>query len=249
MKSVTIKKAGIALGLGLVALLGVAREAEAQDEKSWGLDVGIERSSKYLFRGLDLLAGEPVDWGHAYFSTHGFAAYWYGYKGDIGDNGPNYFENDFGLDYTFGSDAAYMTVGAVTYTYADPEDFEDTTEIYAIAGLPGVLFSPTFSLYYDVDLYDGAYASLAFSHSADLGGGFSLTPSAAYGYSLGWTEKAFGFDEARNPNDILLGLNLAYAVGNLGLHAQAQKSIAMSALDTVGQGDLTVFTVGASYSF
>lgn len=58
MKSVTIKKAGIALGLGLVALLGVAREAQAQDEEL-GPRRGDSALGEYLFRGLDLLAGEP----------------------------------------------------------------------------------------------------------------------------------------------------------------------------------------------
>jgi hypothetical protein len=252
-RTITRNLPGTALALVTLALVPATAGAQETPDKSWAIQVApAEYASAYWFRGLDMLLGQPVFVPHATATFGGgFSAYWWGYKGDLGKNGPAYFENDFGLDYTFAAtEDLALTLGALTYTYLDPEDFADTTEVYAIAALAAPL-SPRLSVYYDVDLIDGAYASLGVSRGFALESGLSVTPSASYGHSFGWTEKATGSEvsPSTRPNDVLLGLDLAWSRGSVALHAAAQKSIALAALEGVGRGDFEIFTLGGSVRF
>jgi hypothetical protein len=247
-----LRVAAIALaGLALPALAGAAT-----NDRSLALEVSYDHSSRYLFRGLDLLAGRPVDPGHVGVGWEGLEVYWWGYKGEYpewaaaaaGLAANRYLEHDFGVEYGWEKARATWTVGAVAYTYQDPAELADTVELYAIAGLGGFL-SPTFSLYYDVDVYDGGYASLGISHAWELPHGLALTPSAAYGHSLGWTGRTYLQGNDWNPNDFQLGLDVRWTRGPFALHATAQRSFALRALEDVGQGDITAYTVGGAYSF
>jgi hypothetical protein len=242
----------LALLLVLPAVAGADDGAEeGAAAKRWGVQVATDSASAYWFRGIDVLAKDPVLVPHATATFGSFSAYWWGYKENAGEDRTDYFENDFGLDYTFSPiDVLSLTLGALTYTYVDPEDVADTTEVYAVAALHGPL-SPKLSLYYDVDLYDAGYASLGVSHGFALREGLTLTPSATYGQNLEWTEKALASTRSptTQPNDLLLGADFAWTRGSLGLHATAQRSIALAALEALGQEDFSIYTLGGSYSF
>ena len=251
------RKVGLVAALALVGLaLPALAGAATTNDRSLALKVAYDHSSIYLFRGLDVLAGQPVDPGNVRVGWEGLKVYWWGYAGELpaataaaaGLAANRYLEHDFGVEYAWEKARTTWTVGAVTYTYQHPAELADTVELYAIAGFGGFL-SPTLSLYYDVDVYDGGYASLGVSHAWELGHGLALTPSASYGHSLGWTGRTFLAANDWNPNDFLLGLDVRWARGPFALHATAQRSFALRALEDVGHGDVTAYTLGGSYSF
>jgi hypothetical protein len=242
--------------LALAVSSGAPARAQAAQPapKRWSVLASYDASSRFLFRGLDLLDGEPVQAVHV-AGTYGVAtAHWWGFDGDLdtGD-GPQrpYREQDFALESTFSGKSAWLVAGAVAYTFADPANGTDTFELYLVGGLP-TAWSPRLSIYYDVDAYDGGYASLGVSHRWALPHGFAATPSASVGHSLGWTHRIS--DAERHAavwdlNDALLGLDLAWSHGGLTLHAQAQQSFALAAVEDVGGEDETVVTAGVSYAF
>ncbi len=232
------------------ALLGslTGQAARAQDS-SFGLELGLDYSSRYLFRGIDLLDGEPTPVPRIILSSSGFSAYFYGYYGKMGQGGPDFEEHDFGLEYAAEAGPVSLTLGSVAYTYSNPKDWEDEIEVYAIAGLGGVLLEPTLSVYYDAKGFDAGYASLGVSHSFPLAGDrLSLGLSTSLGYDLGYNSQQFDIDQSRGFNDLLLGTDLAWTVyGGLSLHVLVQRSIALDVLDAAGQGDETVVSVGAAF--
>lgn len=231
------------------ALLGsLAAPARAQ-ESDFGLEMGVDYSSRYLFRGLDLLDGEPTPVPRILVSKSGFTAYFYGYYGKMGRGGPDYEEHDFGLEYAAEAGPVALTLGSVTYTYSNPRDWEDEVEVYAIAGLPGVLLEPTLSVYYDAKGFDAGYASLGVGHSFPLAGDrLSLGLSTSLGYDLGYNSQQFDIDQSRGFNDVLLGADLAWTVfGGVSLHVLVQRSIGLDVLDAAGQGDETVVSVGTAF--
>src|SRR6185295_9080428 len=70
--------------LSTVAALSAQDEAApAEPEKGWSFSGGIDRASRYLFRGSDLLDGEAVVVPNLRFAAGDFAVYYYGYGGDL----------------------------------------------------------------------------------------------------------------------------------------------------------------------
>lgn len=233
----------------LLSAAGFSTAALAQDdagEKSWSLGIGYDYYSKYVFRGIDLLDGEPVHNPYVFFGAGGFSAYYYGYYGDIGENGPRYEEADFGLDYTFSlGDKASLKVGALTYQYLNDDSGSDTSEAYAALSFD-VPLKPTLTYNYDFDVFDGGYAALGVSHSVPLGGTLSLGLSAALGVDFGYNDP----ESSGDLNDLLLGVDLPWQVSDkVLLHARYQRSVALQVLDDIGQDDVSIVTVGGSVTF
>jgi hypothetical protein len=229
------------------------------EEKSWSFEAGVDRSSLYLFRGVDLLDGESVIVPHATWTVGGLAVSYYGYFGDLpGDS--RYGENDLTLDYTFSlGDKASLTLGGLTYQFnGDAERdlvFLDTYEVYGILSFD-VPLSPTLTYYRDVDEVDGGYGSFGISHSLALGSRASLDLSGSVGFDFHYNNKEVGNG---TPNDVLVSVDLPIQVGDrFSIHAGVQRSIALEALDEIvkadpeaegAYGDQTVVTVGAALSF
>jgi uncharacterized protein (TIGR02001 family) len=166
-------------------------------DRAWGLDVGAEYASRYLFRGVSQLGDQAVFVPHARFGLGHLAVYYWGYLGNIPDFGNDkYREADFGLDYTFSfGERVAMTLGAVTYQYNGPAErdivFLDTYEFYAVVSIDTVL-TPTLSFYRDVDAVDGGYLSFAISHTFELGDRVHLILSGSAGFDFGYNNKDVG---------------------------------------------------------
>ncbi len=253
----------------LLALAGFALLASAslaQDEKSWSLDLGVDYSTRYMFRGVPLLGDNEVLTPHVTFSAGNFNVYYYGYMGDIpadftvSGNTVSYREDDFGADYTIPiGDKFGLTLGAVSYMYSNRTSseygFVDTYELYAIAAFD-VPLSPTLTYYRDMDAVKGGYASIGISHSVPLGSKASFDFSAAVGFDFGYnlgsdTAAGLGLKESNGDlNDLLVGVNIPIQVNDwLSVHAQVQQSIALDVLDKLGVKDQTIFTGGVSFTF
>ncbi|MFN7943599.1 MAG: TorF family putative porin [Thermoanaerobaculia bacterium] len=246
-----MKTKGLAWIVAAAVALSLASVAAAQDEKSWSVSGGVDYTSLYIFRGVNLLGDDQeVLTPHVNLAVGNFNFYYYGYRGNFdtetGDD--SYTEDDFGGDYTFAlGDKISLTVGAVTYQYSGTVEnglgFADTYELYGILALD-VFLSPTFSFYRDMDAVKGGYGSLAISHSFPLGEKVSLDFSAALGidnkYNSGKTQL----------NDFLVGLNVPITFNDhFDAHVMVQRSIALDALDDIGQPDETVYGVGLGFSF
>lgn len=256
------------LRIALVALAAItfSATAEAQDEKAWSLDVGVDYADHYLFRGVSILGENEVLVPNATFSVGNFSVYYYGYRGDIpadftfSGNEVSYTEDDFGAEYTFGlSEKFGLTLGAVSYMYSnrttEEYGFEDSYELYAIASFD-VFLAPTVSYYQDMDAVEGGFATFGVSHSYPLGEKASLDFSAAvsfdFGYNLGEGVAAdYGLEESNGDlNDVLIGLDIPVQITDwFGFHVMAQQSIALDVLDDLGIDDETILTGGVTFSF
>ena len=230
-------------------------------DRAWGLDVGAEYASRYLFRGVSQLGDEAVYVPHARYGYGHLAVYFWGYLGNVPDFGDDrYREADFGLDYTFSfGERVAMTVGAVTYQYNGPAErdivFLDTYEFYTVVTIDTVL-TPTISFYRDVHAVDGGYLSAAISHTFELGDRMRLILSGSAGFDFGYNNKEVGDGTF---NDVLLGADLPIRLtDDLSMHAMVQRTIAQSALDRsvsghpglkAFYGDQTVVSAGLTYSF
>ena len=250
--------------LALAAIALFASAALAQDEKNWSLDVGVDYSDHYLFRGISVLGDNEVLVPHATFSSGNFNVYYYGYVGDIpadftsSGNTISYREDDFGADYTLAlTEKVGLTLGAVAYMYNDQTTNEygaaDTYELYAIAAFD-VPLSPTLSYYRDMDAIKGAYASIAISHSFPLGSKASFDFSASVGFDFGYnlgSGTVSGLKKSNGDlNDLLVGIDIPIQVNDwLSVHAMAQQSISLDVLDDLGYKDETVLTGGVGFTF
>lgn len=232
---------------------------DAATEKAWSLEVGVDDSTKYLFRGVDLLAGGDVLWPHATLTWGNFSAYTYAYWGDMPDKAGSYSENDFGLDYTFTAGRASITLGALTYQYSSDVEkamgFLDTYEVYGIVSFD-TLLAPTITYYHDVDAVDGGFLTLGVSHGFELTDKLSVDLSGTlgldFGYNLGSDlARELGVSKSRGDfDDFLVGADFTYAFDDaFSAHALVQESYALDVLDDIGQDDVTVVTAGLAYSF
>jgi hypothetical protein len=237
----------------LAAALLWAPAAGAQEPESGrpalGLELGFDYSSRYVFRGLDLLEGQPTPALRLEVSRGGLFAYYYSYRSRLGEGGPDYEEHDFGLEYTRTRGKLALTFGGFAYTYRRPRDYEDTVEVYGVAGLE-VPLAPTLSIYYDTRA-EGGYASLGVSRALPLvPDRLELGLSSTLGYDLGYYSVELDTGRSHGWNDLLLVADLAWNLtGHFAVHAAAQRSIALTVLDAVGQPDESIYTLGATFTF
>lgn len=236
-------------------------DAYAQDEKNWSLDVGVDYSSHYLFRGVSLLGDNGVVDRHLTYTAGNFNVYYNWLSGAIpatftsSGRTVSFHEHDFGADYSFVlSDKFRLTLGAVAYTYSSKTrneyDAEATYELYAVAAFD-VLFSPTVSYYRDMAAVKGGYGSIGVGRQFELGNKVSPEFSAAVGFDFGYNSGSGMtsdpvLDESNGGfNDLLVGIDIPIQINQwLSAHASVQRSFALRVLDDLYAGDETVFVVG-----
>lgn len=241
------------VGWGFCALavaLAAAGSVAAQETGSgFELELGYEYSDVYLFRGVDLLEGEPTLTPRVIFGKSGFSAYYYGYYGDIGHGGPDLEEHDFGADYTFSRGRLELTLGAVAYTYRQPEDWEDTTEAYLAASLD-VPLAPTLTVNREFES-GGRYVSFGIGHEVPLWGDrLTLGLASTVGYDIEYWSEEFELDRKRGWSDLLLRADLTWTVaGPWAVYASVQHSSPLEVLDAAGQEEETFYAVGTLLGF
>ncbi len=234
----------------LLVSLGCAPSVRAQEmEPGYELEVGYEYSNHYIFRGVDLLEGEPAPSARAIFEKGGLSTYYFGCYSHIGNGGPDLEEHDFGADYTFTWGKLGLTLGGVAYTYRQPRDFEDMYEAYAAASLD-VLLAPTFTATQDLGS-GNRYLSLGVSHERPLWRDrLTLDLGTTVAYDVGYWSEEFELEQRSGWSDLLLSAGLTWKVaGVLYTVVSVQQSIALEILDAAGQEDETIYSVGLMLDF
>lgn len=165
---------------------------------------GIDLVSRYIWRGFDLLpqnrpALQPyadITLGASGFRVGLWASFalakWGEYKGAN--------EVDLSLAYDFAMPEGWeLSAGVTLYGYWFAEDFRfrDATspEVFATLAWSGLPLSPELSLYYDLNLGSGLYASLGGSHEWGLGEKAALEAGGALGFNSRQYIEKTGFSD------------------------------------------------------
>lgn len=153
---------------------------------------GLDLVSRYVWRGFDLLPDDrPAlqPYADIALGASGFRvglwgsfalARWSEYKGAN--------ELDLSLAYDFSMPEGWeLTAGVTLYGYWFAEDFRfgDATspEVFATLAWSGLPLSPELSVFYDLNLGSGLYASLGAGHEWPLGERAALEAGGAVGFN------------------------------------------------------------------
>jgi hypothetical protein len=233
-----------ALGAASLLLAAVlVRPARAE------LEVGVEYSSSYIWRGFDLNPNQRpiVVGGAAYgFGRTGIALEAWGIF-SFADREVNEF--DLVLSYTYpGLKSVELTGGLIHYGWYFAEDFRfgyDTShEAFLRAVLTGLPFRPSLEVFYDFTNGDGLYARLGAEQSFRLWKMLGLRVRGSLGYNGGqWLAEGAepGF------SDLDLGLELPVGLGRLRLVPFFRETFVL--LKAIGRRSYSVYGLALSYSF
>jgi len=195
-------------------LFGAGETATPQSPR---LFLQIDFTSRYIWRGIDLLdnnqpALQPsitYVFGNSGLSVNLFASF-------VLKNREHYKsadELDITVNYDFyRTSHLSLSAGMTNYGfyYIPGYTFKkgNTQEFYAAVRLPALLFQPSLTVYYDINLGDGLYVSLSGKHEIMLTAGLKLTVNAALGYNnRQWTD-------ASGLSDFQAGLALPLTLDN-----------------------------------
>lgn len=159
---------------------------------------GLDFNSRYIWRGMDLNPNNKPVLQPSVTFTFGDSGFSLNFWGSVAFGNKTLHEADITLSYDFSNlKDISLSVGFIHYGwyFSDNFKFEDhtTQEIYLTLGLPKVPFTPTLSLYYDINLGDGFYAALGISHGVKLNRNLTLDLSASLGYNGGQWIEGSGF--------------------------------------------------------
>jgi uncharacterized protein (TIGR02001 family) len=173
----------------LIALLTLAAgllpaAPAAALEVEGGVYAGVY--DKYLWRGVNLSASQPVLQTGVDVSAKGFTLSYWSNIDLSGVNSDEATETDFVVDYSFDvNDLLAASVGEIFYTFGPGGG--STHELYLGLGL-NLPLSPSLTIYYDWDAastadLDGLFYTLAIGHDLELADKLGLSLGAALNYS------------------------------------------------------------------
>jgi hypothetical protein len=263
LKSVKVTIAAIAVALATNSVVRADQTAEVKmeepaAEKEWSLSASFDIYSEYIFRGLDLSDDDVMLSPALSVTWKGFTAYYWGAFNDS-DTAKNrwYEEHDLGLEYSHDvlDGKLTLTGGGLWYMYFDSISGTDTSELYGKAKV-NTFLSPTATLYWDIDEFHGAYATLGIGHSWDLtkllklkeGMSLSIDQSCQLGIDLGYNNRAT--DSNIDLNDLLFGITIPFKLNdNFTIRASFLSSIALSSIHDIGQGNERIASAGVVFSY
>lgn len=184
---------------GLCGALFPMHGAVAQDggDKPWSVDMSLSLMSDYMFRGQNLYDGasiQPYIAGSYDLGMGSIGVYnWMHISADGSTNVQEFFEMDWGVNYSIDFEPLSFSIGNLWYTYPNKDDdIADTTEGFISVGLDDSGFndfytlSPTLTVSKDWDELEYYYYDLKLSHehtSNMLGDGVTITPYVSFGFS------------------------------------------------------------------
>ncbi len=228
--------------LAVLAALLPAVPAAAQ----WSFQV--DTMSRYVWRGFDLYApNHPAlqpsltyEFGDSGFSANVWTSF------ALGGRAAYKYDDEIDLTLAYAvptSENVSLSVGLIHYGWYFDRGFRfktgTTQELFVTAGLPEAFLQPALSVYYDLNLGSGLYASLKIGRSIPLSGRLALGLSAALGYN------ARQWIETSGLSDLTLGASLPIEAGGLTIVPLVNWTIVF--LDEVNPGNELWF--GLSLAF
>lgn len=163
----------IVLGLALL----VPSLAAAMGPVDLNAEVGY--FGRYLWRG-QVLTDNAVVQPEVSAGLGGFGlSFWGNLDADKADGASGFNEYDLTMSYGIGLPLASFDLGVVYYALPDASD-QNTAEAFATARA-GVMFSPSLTVYRDVDRIDGWYWQAGVDHGVALSPGTSVEVAARLG--------------------------------------------------------------------
>ena len=186
------KRIGL-IGLFTAAILAMpASPLSAEEEKPAG-DLTVSALSQYIWRGYEMSRNSVVLQPSMTMGYKGFSANLWGNL-DTSPYSPvdrsytgTWNETDFTLSYSKTVGLFNLGGGYIYYSLAslnkDAADRNDSQELFASIGL-NALFSPTLTVYKEIDHYRNWYFQLGVSHLFELSKTISMKLAATAGYLL-----------------------------------------------------------------
>jgi hypothetical protein len=178
--------------LMLLALGAVAEDGMAEDDLSF--EVTSDFFGKYIWRGQNL-SDDPVYQlgGSATLGNFTFGIWGNMDLSNINGNSGDFSEVDYYLDYSDdfpGLEGVSYSVGVIYYDFPGTT-VPDTTEAYWGLGFD-LPFSPSITVYHDLDECEGTYVNLGLGHSIDEIAKIGDTPvGMEIGVGLGWASGSY----------------------------------------------------------
>jgi len=249
-----MKKIAILIIVALFAGVGsFAQVAWAEDDDNIAVSADVSFANKYVWRGIVLTEGFVMQPSmNVAVGALTFNAWANMDLEDINDNEFEFNEVDLTADYAFETEMLAFNAGVIYYTFPNT-DFDSTLEVYFGATL-NTFLSPNVTLYKDVDLVEGLYAS--FGVGQDVPAGKDSDMSVSLAATLGWGDEShnlfyYGVDEA-SFTDVLISASTSYPLTDkLSFGASTALTILLSD-DIQANFDRSFNFVGAlglSYSF
>ena len=226
--------------------------------------ISADYYSKYIWRG-QVLSERSVFQPAVSASTYGFTGTIWGNMNltnsdkIVPDNGGEFSEYDFILDYTAvvpGTEKLNFSLGTIHYRFPN-QVFHPTTEVYAGLSLPDIFLSPSIKLYRDVEEIDGSYIQLGVGHTFEkiytvnekCYCGLQLGASVAWA-SANYNKGYFGVDSSKF-NDLTLTAGLPFCISSWTVRPSINCATMLN--DAIRQAtdksDNLWFGVGLSTSF
>jgi len=252
----TTSKKMIVAGVVTLSILTAGIPAAMAEEEAPSADASVAFLSKYVWRGFELSDDSMVIQPSLTASYMGFSANFWGnldtkyYETEA----HNWNETDFTLSYDGAYEKLGYGVGWIYYALEDVADANiranDTQEFYGTLSYD-VLLAPTFTFYYDISDFNGAwYANLSFGHTFLIAEKYGLDLGLAFGY----LDDNADYSEF---HDGLLSASMSFPIGEyLAITPEIYWSFALSSkssdLIETGPSDKDNFVYGglsASFSF
>ena len=225
-----------ALGLLVFGALGPARVACAEEgygaeqarldeealaaeaERAWYFAIDATYNGKYIWRGQNLV-DDHVFQPSVTVGYEGLSFNIWGNRDttDVNNQGGNFTEIDYTVDYSWTWKGLDLSTGAIYYDFPH-SSAPETVEVYGAVAVD-TLLSPSFTLYWDVDEADGGYASFAIGHTfPDVwqpaeNVSMSVDLSGSVGFaSANWNNFYYGVDKSAF-TDALVSLGLPVQFG------------------------------------
>jgi uncharacterized protein (TIGR02001 family) len=196
-------------------LLAAGIPAAMAEEEAPSADASVAFLSKYIWRGFELSDDSLIIQPSLTASYKGFSAnLWANLDTKFhATDSHNWNETDLTLSY----DGTHGKLGyGVGWIYYALEDIiqtnargDDTQEFYGTLSYD-VITAPSFTLYYDVDDFAGAwYANLSFGHTFMIAEKYGLDLGLAFGY----LDDNDGYAELHDGN---LSASMSFPIGKYG---------------------------------
>ena len=209
---------------------------------------------KYLWRGFDLSAGEPVAQGGINLSAGGFTlSYWTSVQlssnDDEGFTAGEMTETDITLDYSIDiGEMVSVSVGNIFYIVE--EDYPNTHELYLAVGLNTIL-EPSVAIYYDWDEAEeaGLFYTLSAGHTFEINEKISVGLGGLISYN---DENDFNIGDYSDWHNLELSVGADFALTDqitLSPSFLYSEPLSDDAEDIAGIDDETVVGLTVTFAF